>query len=103
MSIEQDYKEELSTLHKCIYELQERFDKLLFEYRQVCQHPNVKHEKQYHSGGQTGVDLAGGYAGYHLDIDTTMLLPKGFKQRHEDGVDIDHTREKIMKQITGEK
>lgn len=51
------------------------------------------------SGGQTGVDLAGGVAGYRLGIDTTMLLPKGFKQRHEDGVDVDHTHDEIMKQI----
>lgn len=44
------------------------------------------------SGGQTGVDLAGGVAGHALGIDTTMLFPKGFKQRHENGIDIDHCR-----------
>lgn len=53
------------------------------------------------SGGQTGVDLAGGYAGWKLGIDTVLTLPKGFKQRHEDGVDRDHTYEDIWYQVTG--
>lgn len=53
------------------------------------------------SGGQTGVDLAGGYAGWKLGIDTVLTLPKGFKQRHEDGIDRDHTEDEIRKQITG--
>ncbi|MGZ8888022.1 MAG: hypothetical protein ACXW1D_00520 [Halobacteriota archaeon] len=51
------------------------------------------------SGGQTGVDLAGGYAGWKLGIDTVLTLPKGFKQRHEDGVDVEHTEEEIRNQI----
>lgn len=51
------------------------------------------------SGGQTGVDIAGGWAGVKLGIDVELLLPKGFKQRHEDGVDVNHTREEIMEQI----
>lgn len=51
------------------------------------------------SGGQTGVDLAGGVAGVALGIPTTLLLPKGFKQRHEDGVDVLHTEEEIREQI----
>ncbi len=51
------------------------------------------------SGGQTGVDLAGGIAGYTLGIDTVMTLPKGFIQRHEDKLDVEHTREEIMKQV----
>lgn len=51
------------------------------------------------SGGQTGVDLAGGVAGVALGIPTTLLLPKGFKQRHEDGVDVEHTEEEIRAQI----
>ena len=53
------------------------------------------------SGGQTGVDLAGGYAGWKLGIVTVMTLPKGFKQRGEDGVDRDFTEEQIRKMITG--
>lgn len=51
------------------------------------------------SGGQTGVDLAGGVAGYALGIDTVMTLPKGFIQRHEDKLDVEHTREEIMEQV----
>jgi len=53
------------------------------------------------SGGQTGVDLAGGYAGWKLGIDTVMTLPKGFKQRHEDGVDREHTEDEIKEMVTG--
>jgi hypothetical protein len=51
------------------------------------------------SGGQTGVDLAGGVAGVALGIPTTLLLPKGFKQRHENGVDVEHTEEEIRAQV----
>jgi hypothetical protein len=51
------------------------------------------------SGGQTGVDLAGGVAGYVLGIKTTMLMPKGFKQRFEDGVDITQTDDDVVKQV----
>jgi hypothetical protein len=51
------------------------------------------------SGGQTGVDLAGGVAGYVLGIKTTMLLPKGFKQRFEDGVDIVQTEQDVRDQV----
>lgn len=52
------------------------------------------------SGGQTGVDIAGGWAGVKLGIDVELLLPKGFKQRHEDGIDVNHTKEEILSQIT---
>jgi hypothetical protein len=51
------------------------------------------------SGGQTGVDLAGGVVGYKLGIDAVMTLPMGFRQRHEDGVDVDHTEEEIRVQV----
>lgn len=54
------------------------------------------------SGGQTGIDLAGGYAGWKLDIDTVLTLPNGCIQRHEDGIDRPHTRQEIIRQITGE-
>lgn len=54
------------------------------------------------SGGQTGTDQAGGYAGWKLGIPTVMTLPKGFIQRHEDGVDREHTMEEIWKATTGE-
>jgi hypothetical protein len=51
------------------------------------------------SGGQTGVDIAGGVAGYVLGIPTTMLLPKGFKQRFEDGIDIVQTEQDVRNQV----
>lgn len=52
------------------------------------------------SGGQTGVDIAGGWVGVKLGIDVELLLPKGYIQRHEDGIDVKHTKEQIMKQVT---
>lgn len=54
------------------------------------------------SGGQTGVDLAGGVAGVALNIPTEMMLPKGFIQRHEDNKDKTHTREQIVAQVVRE-
>lgn len=51
------------------------------------------------SGGQTGVDLAGGVVGFTLDIPTTLLLPKGFKQRFEDGKDVDRTEDDVRQQV----
>lgn len=58
--------------------------------------------KKIISGGQTGTDLAGGYAGWKLGIDTVMTLPKGFLMRHEDGKDREHTMEEVWKMCTGE-
>lgn len=55
-------------------------------------------EKIY-TGGQTGVDLAGAVAGHALGIDVIMTLPKGFKQRFEDGVDVYQTKEAVEKQF----
>jgi hypothetical protein len=51
------------------------------------------------SGGQTGADLAGGVAGVALGIPVEMTLPRGFRQRHEDGVDRNHTEEEIIEQV----
>jgi nitroreductase len=51
------------------------------------------------SGGQTGVDLAGGVAGLCLGVDVEMTYPKGFKQRHEDKIDRDHTQVEILEQL----
>jgi hypothetical protein len=51
------------------------------------------------SGGQTGADIAGGIAAHKLGIDTELTFPKGFRQRDEDGIDRDHTREEILAQI----
>ena len=51
------------------------------------------------SGGQTGVDIAGGWAAVKIGIDCVLTLPKGFKQRGVDGIDRDHTREEILQQL----
>jgi hypothetical protein len=51
------------------------------------------------SGGQTGVDLAGGVAAYKLGIDCVMTLPKGFKMRFENGKDYDHSEEFVRKLV----
>ena len=50
-------------------------------------------------GGQTGTDIAGGVAGYALDIHTTMTLPNGFKQRFKDGIDITQTEGSVLRQV----
>ncbi len=39
------------------------------------------------SGGQTGVDWAGGVAAYALNINCVMTFPAGFLQRNIDGID----------------
>jgi len=62
----------------------------------VAEHWPLKHVR---SGGQTGVDIAGVVAAHVLDIDALALLPKGFIQRHEDGVDRTHTEGEIRQQI----
>ncbi len=55
--------------------------------------------KRIYTGGQTGVDLAGAVAGYALGIPTEVTLPKGFKQRFADGIDVDGTEDSIREQI----
>lgn len=51
------------------------------------------------SGGQTGMDIAGGVAASVLGIPAVLTLPKGFKQRHEDKVDRIHTEDDIRMQV----
>lgn len=51
------------------------------------------------SGGQTGVDLAGGVACEALGIPGVMTLPKGFKQRNADGVEVEQTEEDVIAQV----
>lgn len=51
------------------------------------------------SGGQTGVDIAGAVAAKVLGIPATITLPKGYRQRGADGVDVNHTRAQIGQQI----
>lgn len=51
------------------------------------------------SGGQSGLDIAGGVAGVYLGIETVLTLPKGFIQRFEDKVDKSFSRDYIEKQV----
>jgi hypothetical protein len=51
------------------------------------------------SGGQTGVDIAGAVAAKALGIPAEITLPAGYMQRGADGVDRQHTRAEIGKQI----
>lgn len=51
------------------------------------------------SGGQTGIDIAAAVACHKLNFPCVITLPKGFTQRHEDGVDVSHTRQEIEESI----
>ncbi|NEX60215.1 hypothetical protein [Noviherbaspirillum galbum] len=51
------------------------------------------------SGGQTGIDMAGGVAGVALGIPTELTLPKGLIQRYADGVDRCFTEAQIRQQV----
>lgn len=51
------------------------------------------------SGGQTGVDIAGGVAGCAIGLDVTMTFPKGFMQRNVDNVDITQSIDEIRKTV----
>lgn len=51
------------------------------------------------SGGQTGIDLAGGVAGVALGLETIMTFPKGFLQRDINGKDSLHTAKEIRDQV----
>lgn len=55
--------------------------------------------KKIISGGQTGMDIAGGIVGCKLGIPVEMTFPKGFRQRDEHGVDSDHTEAEIRQQV----
>lgn len=72
-------------------------NQLVYEaIRKVHEHLPIK---KIISGGQTGVDLAGGVAGYKLGIDVEMMLPAGFRQRNEEKVEIYQTEEDIRQQV----
>lgn len=51
------------------------------------------------SGGQTGIDMAGGIAAAELDIPIRLFFPADFRQRDADGVDDRHTEAEIQGQI----
>ncbi|WP_321820877.1 MULTISPECIES: hypothetical protein [unclassified Burkholderia] len=48
------------------------------------------------SGGQTGIDVAGGVAALALGIDAVLTFPPGFLQRAADGHDHTHTEEEVL-------
>lgn len=68
-------------------------------WRLLAQVHEYFHIDRIISGGQTGVDIAGGWSAVKLGIPCKLTLPKGFLQRHEDGKDRTHTREEIAAQI----
>lgn len=73
----------------------------LYVYRILSKVHEHFYLTEIRSGGQTGVDIAGAVAGVALGVDVELLLPKGFKQRAEDGVDREHTEEQIREQVMG--
>lgn len=48
------------------------------------------------SGGQSGVDLAGGVVAKYLGIPCEMTYPKGFKMRFEDGRDVEMSEKEVL-------
>lgn len=51
------------------------------------------------SGGQTGIDLAGGIAAHALGIPTRMTLPAGFLQRGLDHRDVARSEREIRDEV----
>lgn len=51
------------------------------------------------TGGQLGVDMAGGIAARALGIDVLLFFPKGLRQRGADGQDFNNTAISIMRQV----
>jgi hypothetical protein len=51
------------------------------------------------SGMQSGVDLAGAVSAKVLDIPFVGTMPRGYKQRWEDGIDVINTEEDIFGQV----
>lgn len=84
------------TLHKKGW-TQEALNHWIYDVlKLVCGHWPIR---MIVSGGQTGVDIAGGVVAEFLGIPCEMTMPKGYKQRHEDGVDVDHTEQEILTQV----
>lgn len=51
------------------------------------------------SGGQTGIDIAGGIAAHALGIPVRMTLPAGFLQRSVDHRDVERTQGDIVAEV----
>ena len=73
---------------------QEQVDEIVYDFvRDVVNHPELDNRiESIRTGGQTGVDEAGAKAGIRLGIPTTVLAPKGWKFRPEDGKDVSNER-----------
>lgn len=85
------------TLHKHGWD-QKRINTYVFQVFEVLhQHIEIR---AIRSGGQTGVDIAGGYAAFHLGIDAIITLPCGFIQRGIDGIDRAMSQQQIFDQIS---
>jgi hypothetical protein len=62
--------------------------------KRVLESPNLKTKiESIRTGGQTGFDEAGAKASQRLGIPTTILAPKGWTFRNEQGKDISNERE----------
>lgn len=48
------------------------------------------------SGGQTGIDTAGIVAAVSLGLKAEACLPKGYRMRFEDGMDVERTQEWVF-------
>jgi hypothetical protein len=70
-----------------------------FTYEIISQVHKFYPLERIYTGGQTGVDIAGAIAGYTLNIPTEVTLPFGYKQRFENGKDINQTEHDILTQI----
>lgn len=76
---------------------QEKVNRIVYDVlAKVHEHHPIK---KIVSGGQTGLDLAGGVAAYKLGIDCELTLPKGFKMRFENGKDYDNSEEFVRQMI----
>ena len=76
---------------------QEKVNRIVYDIlAKVHEHHPIK---KIVSGGQTGVDLAGGVAAYKLGIDCELTLPKGFIMRFQNGKDYEHLEEFVRKLV----
>lgn len=76
---------------------QEELNRWMYDFlKPLVEHVGLTHTV---SGGQSGIDLAGGVASEVLGVKCTMTLPRHFKQRWEDGVDKPHRKFDIILQV----